>query len=300
MVPTVSETVLKFREPLCIRPPGDKSLTHRALLLSALATGKSVISDPLVANDTRSTAAVLRTLGVRMSTFGLGTRLEVDGAGLDGLTEPMVPLDCGNSGTAARLLMGILSGSSITGEITGDDSLRTRPMRRVTEPLRKMGAHIEELSGATLPVVVRGRGLRSLDYTLPVASAQVKSALLFAGLLGRTTVTVREAMPTRDHTERMLTALGVTIHVADGVVRLQPIDSLPPFAARIPADPSSAAFLIAAALLSTGGSMTVVGVSLNPTRTAFLGVLQRMGAIIHSNQTCVELGEPVGDIVVRR
>jgi len=281
-----------------IRPPGDKSLTHRALLLGALASGSSRIKSPLVAGDTRSLAAVLRKLGVSISALDHEARVEVRGVGLDGLRTPSAVLDCGNSGTAARLLIGVIAGSQVTAELTGDDSLRARPMRRVLEPLRQMGADFVEKNGDGLPLVVRGRRLSPYEHRLTVASAQVKSALLLAGLVSHVKVSVAEVTRTRDHTERMLAALGAPLQTLDDRVSLDVIDELSSFTFTVPGDPSSAAFLIAAAILTPGRAVMVERVGINPTRTAFIDVLRRMGAQIDVRQVDEALGEPVGDILV--
>ncbi len=269
-----------------VRVPGDKSLTQRALIFSALAEGESRLSGLLFGGDADSTAGALRALGVRIPPLPAGgEELRVRGVGLRGLTAPSAPLDLGNSGTGARLLMGVLAGSRITAEMTGDDSLRGRPMARVSEPLTAMGARFRWLErDARLPVEVEGaRPLRPLDWTSPVASAQVKSAILLAGVVGHAFALVTEPRRSRDHTERLLAQVGCPLveHAAGGGWRVElrdPPERLAPLDFRVPGDVSSAAFLLAlGALGGVPGGIEIEGVGLNPTRTAFLDVLARMG-----------------------
>jgi 3-phosphoshikimate 1-carboxyvinyltransferase len=284
-------------ERTVIELPGDKSLTHRALLLAALACGESTIEHPLTSLDVRSMAAALRRLGVAVSP--LRGRLRVRGGGLAGLTKPEGGLHCGNSGTAARFLLGVLAACPFTARVTGDRSLRGRPMRRVTHPLQQMGATFVELGGDGLPLEVRGGALRSIDYATETASAQVKSAILFAGLVAGVAVSVTEPFLSRDHTERMLRALGASVIVDDTTVRFKPVDEIPSFDATIPGDPSSAAFLVAAALLAGTGEVTLRNMLVNPTRLGFVQVLRRMGADIEIREFSECLGEPVGEVLVR-
>ena len=286
-----------------IRVPGDKSLTHRSLLLAALADGTSVIRGALDGGDTRSTADVLRVLGCSIPP--LTGDVVVHGTGLRGFTPPAIQLDCGNSGTTARLLMGVLAAQAFDAVLTGDASLRSRPMRRVTVPLAAMGARFDELGAPDrLPIRVRGGALDAIDYVSPHASAQVKSAVLLAGLCAGVGVSVTEPRPSRDHTERMLTHLGVPLRqtaTAAGVVTtLDPVARLDPFTFDVPGDFSSAAFLIAFALLSDGPPLRIEGVGINPTRTGFLEVIRRMGADVSVEGERESCGEPVGDIVARR
>ncbi|HEX6134856.1 MAG TPA: 3-phosphoshikimate 1-carboxyvinyltransferase [Longimicrobiales bacterium] len=287
-----------------VHVPGDKSITHRALILAALATGRSRVRRPLVGADTRSTAGVLRALGAGVGELGEETVIE--GAGLHGLRAADGVLDCGNSGTTARLLMGVLAGFPFADTLTGDASLRSRPMRRVTEPLSRMGATFEELGEPDrLPIRMRGGALRPLSHVSPQASAQVKSALLLAGLTGGVEVTVREPLPSRDHTERMLSRLGVALrreqHADGGAsVTLSPSPQLPAFDIEVPGDASSAAFLIAHALLAAPGPVRVRGVGLNPTRAGFLDVVRRMGGRIALENVRESCGEPIGDIIAER
>jgi 3-phosphoshikimate 1-carboxyvinyltransferase len=279
-----------------VRPPGDKSISHRVLMLAALARGKSEINGILTGDDVKSTARVLRQLGAGIS------RIQESGVRVSGsrLLAPDSRLNCVNSGTTARLMLGILSGQKFAATLTGDASLRRRPMRRVTEPLKTMGADIKE-RGEGLPLTVRGGRLRGLTYTSPVASAQVKSAILFAALTGNVPVTIREPYRSRDHTERLLAHLGLGIHVRDGGIVFEPSShsNIPTFQLSVPGDPSSAAFMIAAAVLAEGGELTIENVGVNPTRTGFLVVLERMGAHVERVNLRDEGGEPVADLVVR-
>jgi 3-phosphoshikimate 1-carboxyvinyltransferase len=286
--------------------PGDKSITHRALMLAAAAEGESRLSGLLPGEDCRSTAAVLRALGcdVPVPPDG-GSEIVVRGRGLDGWRAPAAPLDCGNSGTTVRLMMGLLASRPFAAALTGDASLRSRPMRRVTEPLARMGAAFRELGDADrLPIEVVGGRLTPLDHISPKSSAQVKSAVLLAAMAAGVPSSVTEPVLSRDHTERMLWSLGVPVRQekVDGGVRAS-VDAregpLPPLDLRVPGDPSSAAFLIALALLADAGELRVRGVCVNPARTGFQGIVQRMGAIVELSNERVEGGEPVADLVVR-
>ncbi|HEX7051996.1 MAG TPA: 3-phosphoshikimate 1-carboxyvinyltransferase [Longimicrobiales bacterium] len=287
-----------------IRVPGDKSITHRALLLSAIADGTSMLRGLLPAADTQATARALRAMGLHVPVLPAdGAPIAVTGRGLHGLTPPAAPVDCGNSGTAARLLLGLLAGQSITAVLTGDDSLRSRPMRRVTDPLSAMGARFEEMGEPDrLPIRVIGGKLHPIDYKSPKASAQVKSALLLAGLAGGVRVRVEEPAISRDHTERMIRAMGAALvleHEHDGppAVTLEPPSFLEPLQLRVPGDFSSAAFFIALALLASGGGVRIRQVGVNPTRTGLLGVLRRMGVEVAAEGPCDICGEPVADLV---
>jgi 3-phosphoshikimate 1-carboxyvinyltransferase len=287
-----------------IRVPGDKSLTHRALMLAALCDGTSRIEAPLAGADTRSTASALRALGCEVPDID-APDIAVKGVGLHGLTAPHDVIDCGNSGTTTRLLMGILAGYDFDATLTGDASLQSRPMRRVTEPLARMGARFTELGAADrLPITVHGGSLQPLDYDSPHASAQVKSALMLAALTAGVRVSVREPIMSRDHTERMLLRLGVPLRQTatenSYEVVLTPVDHLPAFEFEVPGDFSSAAFVAALAAMSARDTVRIANVGLNPTRTGFLSVLQRMGVDItieNARETC---GEPIGDLVVSR
>lgn len=281
-----------------VRPPGDKSISHRVLMLAALGRGTSELTGLLTGDDVKSTARLLRQLGAKVSTVRADAAVKVQGRPL---SRPSSRLNCGNSGTTARLMLGILAGQKFPAILTGDASLRRRPMRRVTEPLKTMGAKIVE-HGDGLPVTIRGGKLRGLNYTSPVASAQVKSALLFAGLTGSVPVTIREPYRSRDHTERLFAHLGLSIHERDGAIVFEPPvrpSALPPVSVSVPGDPSSAAFLVAAAILAESGELTIENVGVNPTRTGFLVVLERMGAHVERVNLRDAGGEPVADLVGR-
>src|SRR5690348_15267299 len=244
-----------------VTPPGDKTISHRALMFAALAKGKSEVSGILAGEDVKSTARVLRQLGVEITPVSDGKVVTVQGRRL---TAPVSRLNCGNSGTTTRLLLGILAGRGIRATLTGDASLRRRPMRRVTDPLRAMGARITEAEGGTLPASVRGGRLRAIEHVSAVASAQVKSALLLAGLTAGVAVTVREPVASRDHTERMLRWLGEDIRrqASDisrpSAVSYQPsANTMRGFSLAVPGDPSSAAFLVALAVLAEGGELRI-------------------------------------------
>lgn len=276
-------------------PPGDKSISHRALLVAALARGTSEITNVLASHDVRSTARILRQLGVAVSPIRAGRVTRVRGRGAR-LRRPRQTLHCGNSGTTARLTLGLVAAQPFTARLTGDASLRARPMRRVTEPLARMGARF--LEGADrLPLVVRGGPLVPIDWRSPVASGQVKSAVLLAGLAGAVPVRLTEPYRSRDHTERLLSGLGLEVACDDGAVVLVP-NAVPPFRLTVPGDASSAAYLVAAALLGTGTRLTLEGVGVNPTRAGFLAVLRRMGAHVMVERRRSVCGEPVADLVV--
>jgi 3-phosphoshikimate 1-carboxyvinyltransferase len=283
-----------------VRPPGDKSITHRALIVAALVPGASIVRRALASADARSTAACLRALGVRVGSLRPDAAVTVRGGTWH---RPPRTLQCGNSGTTARLLMGTLAARPFEARLTGDASLRRRPMRRVTVPLRQMGAEIHEERGEGLPLRIRGGRLGPLDWTMPVATAQVKSALLLAGLVGGVAVTVREPVRSRDHTERMLRALGVPLvqRGATAALAAAPgwLADCPPLDWTVAGDVSSAAFLVAAGLLAEAGELRIADVGLNPTRTGFLEVLARMGATLERDAVRDQCGEPVGDVIVR-
>lgn len=282
--------------PVDVRIPGDKSLSHRALMFAALGGGTSRIAGLLDSADVRSTAECLRRLGVSVPPTDAPLRIESRGA-LE-LRDPDQDLDCGNSGTSARLLAGIVAGSGRVARFTGDASLSRRPMRRVAEPLEQMGASITFEGGDGLPMIVRGGPLRPVDWTSRSASAQVKSAILLAAVSGRVAATVHEPARSRDHTERMLGALGVSVHVDGTSVHVDAADgSLPPLDFDVPGDPSSAAFFAAWALL-TGRSVRTSVISTNPTRTGFLDALVRVGAVVEVDDAGLRCGEPVGLVQV--
>ena len=288
-------------DPIEVSVPGDKSISHRALILSALAEGESRVTGLLGSADIRSTAMALEALGVGIRTDGAST--VVTGGGLRGLRSPDAALDCGNSGTTARLLLGALAGSDAEAVLTGDASLRGRPMRRVTEPLAASGARFEELGEPDrLPIRVRGtRALEPIGMVNARSSAQVKTAMLLAGLTAGVEVRVVESGRPRDHTERMLSAMGADVRTTPGAehdtVRLDPPARLDPLELAVPGDVSSAAFFLALGALRA--PVRVRGVGVNPTRTGALYVMERMGARIAVHRTADRAGEPVGDVVAR-
>ncbi|HXW56527.1 MAG TPA: 3-phosphoshikimate 1-carboxyvinyltransferase [Candidatus Cybelea sp.] len=303
--------------------PGDKSISHRYAILAALAEGTSEISNYASAADCQSTLACLRRLGVRIEPGK--DRLRIAGVGLEGLKPPGRALDAENSGSTMRLLAGVLAGQPFPSTLTGDRSLRKRPMARIADPLRKMGATIETAAGERAPLAIRGGGLHGIDYTLPVPSAQVKSAVLLAGLYADRVTTVRESVRTRDHTELALREFGATVDLgrsgdreeaprpealAPGEARTGPacaggfagIHPRPKLHARqltVPGDLSAAVFLLAAALILPDSELMVHDVGLNPTRTRVLDFLIGMGATINVASLAVRDGELAGDIAVR-
>ena len=276
--------------------PGDKSISHRALLIGAIAEGETRVTHWGRTGDTESTLAAVRALGVEVDDEDIDT-LVVHGAGLHGLRPPGSPIDCGNAGTLARLLMGILAFQDGRFDLAGDESLSRRPMRRVVEPLTRMGAAIVSPGGG-LPLAVVGSPLAGIEYTLPVASAQVKSAILLAGLGARGRTTVHEPVPTRDHTELMLAAAGARLTRRAGSVTLEPGPPLRLPEVLVPGDISSAAPFLTAAALLPGSTLTVHDVGLNPLRTGFLDVLERMGARVGFLNRRTIAGEQIGDVEV--
>ena len=280
-----------------IAVPGDKSISHRAVLLGAIADGETVIEGFGRSADTESTVTAVRALGVEGGEGGDVVR--VSGVGLRGLREPEGPVDCGNAGTLVRLVAGILAGQGGKRfELTGDESLSKRPMGRIADPLTLMGA-MAETTGGGLPLRIEGRALAPLRYELPVASAQVKSCVLLAGLFaegGPTTVV--EPGPTRDHTERMLRAAGASVRASAGQVEVRPAERLDPLRLTIPGDFSSTAPFLVAATLLPGSRLRITGVGVNPTRTGLMNVLERMGARISLYNRTSSGGEPVADIEV--
>lgn len=279
--------------------PGDKSVSHRAVMLAALADGISTIDGFLEGEDTRATAAIFSQLGVRIEIPSPSRRV-VHGVGVDGLRAPAAPLDCGNAGTGMRLLSGLLAAQAFDSTLTGDESLSRRPMRRVIDPLSRMGARIEAEAGGLPPLRIRGgQAIRGMDYTLEVASAQVKSAVLLAGLYAEGETVVREPHPTRDYTERMLSAFGVDIEFSPGHARLRGGQRLRATEIAVPADFSSAAFFIVAASIVPGSELRLRAVGLNPRRTGLLVALRSMGADIAEEHRSEHGGEPVADLIVR-
>jgi 3-phosphoshikimate 1-carboxyvinyltransferase len=278
--------------------PGDKSISHRAVILGSLAEGKSRVTNFCPGEDTQRTISAFRALGIEIE--GTETSFTVCGKGLDGLSESLNVVDAGNSGTTMRLLAGLLSGQGFFSVLTGDDSLRTRPMKRVTEPLRAMGAVIDGRNhGDYAPLAIRGGELTPLTYQSPVASAQIKSALLLAGLYVDGETQVTEPSSSRDHTERMLRAMGAKIETTGTTVRLKGRPELTPFSLFVPGDISSAAFFVVAAALLPGSEIVIRKVGVNPLRTGILDVLQQMGADISLANVQDSGGEPIADIVVK-
>jgi 3-phosphoshikimate 1-carboxyvinyltransferase len=282
-----------------LRVPGDKSVSHRAIIFAALAEGVSTIDGFLEGADTLATQAIFRELGVRIDAPGTSQRI-VHGVGLHGLQPPTRPLDCGNAGTAMRLLAGLLSAQHFDSVLVGDASLSARPMRRVMEPLRRMGARIDSEDGQTPPLRIRGNErLRAIEFEPEVASAQLKSAVLLAGLYAQGDTVVREPHPTRDYTERMLSAFGWGVHVAPGEIRITGGQSLRARDVVVPGDFSSAAFFIVAATLLPGSDLQLESVGVSPRRTGLLNALRAMGADIVVENQRIRGGEPIADVRVR-
>jgi len=284
-----------------VRVPGDKSISHRALILGALATGRTRITGLLDAEDVTATAKAVAALGAEVRRCD--GMVEVAGQGVGGLIAPGAPLDFGNSGTGSRLMLGAVAGNPIVVEFTGDESLCRRPMGRVLKPLNLMGLEVDD-GRATLPLTIRGTDdLIPIDYTLPVPSAQVKSAILLAGLHAPGKTTVIEALPTRDHTERMLGYFGAELLAEEReggrAITICGDAELHGAAIAVPGDPSSAAFLVAAALIAEHSDVTIEGVLMNPTRSGFVETLREMGGSIELLDLRHEGGEPVADLRVR-
>ncbi|TYC92783.1 3-phosphoshikimate 1-carboxyvinyltransferase [Novosphingobium sp. BW1] len=287
-----------------IRVPGDKSISHRSIMLGALAVGETKVTGLLEGEDVLATAAAMRAMGAHVERTGEGA-WTVNGVGVGALLQPQGPLDMGNSGTSTRLLMGLVASHPINVSFTGDDSLSKRPMNRVITPLSQMGASFEASEGGRLPLIVRGASPAvPITYTLPVASAQVKSAILLAGLNTPGTTTVVEPVPTRDHSERMLKGFGAELHVetqTDGtrIITLTGEAELKPQTIEVPGDPSSAAFFLVAALITPGSDVVIENVGLNPTRAGLVDVLIAMGGQIEKLDERDVGGEPVADLHVR-
>lgn len=278
--------------------PGDKSVSHRALMLGSIADGRTDISGFLPGEDCLQTLAAMRALGVSIEQPG-PTDISIDGVGLRGLRKSARALDLGNSGTAMRLMAGLLSGQNFDSVLTGDASLTSRPMDRIITPLSQMGADIASAGGKP-PLRIRGRSeLRAIDYELPIASAQVKSAILLAGLYANGTTRVVEPAVTRDHTERMFGAMGVHVTTRGHQISLEGGQALEGCRVQVPADLSSAAFVILAALLAENADIVIVNVGVNPTRTGVIDILQSMGADIRLEASRKLGQEPVADIRVR-
>ncbi|MGI8479238.1 MAG: 3-phosphoshikimate 1-carboxyvinyltransferase [Gaiellaceae bacterium] len=277
--------------------PGDKSISHRAVLVGSICEGETRIEGFGRSRDTEATVTAVRGLGVRVDEHDVDT-LTVHGVGLRGLVEPREALDCGNAGTLMRLLAGLVAGQDGRFELVGDESLSSRPMERVAEPLRRMGARVETVDGHA-PLVVRGGPLQAISYELPVPSAQVKSAVLLAGLFAEGETTVVEPLPTRDHTERLLERAGAPVRRRPQSVTVQGADKLSLESLEIPGDFSSAAALLVAAVTVPGSDVTVHGVGLNPRRIGLLDILERMGARVAIYNRRPIGGEPAGDVQVR-
>jgi len=306
----MTSLVVRSGAPLrgAVPVPGDKSISHRALLLGAVASGESRVRNFLPAADCTATLWAIRALGIQVEEQD-ATTLIVHGRGLHGLQAPTAPLDCARSGTTMRLLAGLLAGQPFASVLTGSDQLRRRPMNRIAEPLRLMGADVQTTGGCA-PLTIHPphplhplnpltHPLHPLTYSLPVASAQVKSALLLAGLYAGGPTTLHEPGPARDHTERMLRAMGCELDIAGATLRLTPGQALNPLDVTVPGDFSSAAFLIVAATLVPGSEISVEGAGINPTRTGLLDALRAMGADVTIQNRRTHGGEPVADLVVR-
>ena len=287
-----------------IRVPGDKSISHRSIMLGALAVGETRVSGLLEGEDVLATAAAMRAMGASVERVGEG-QWSVHGVGVGALLQPQAPLDMGNSGTSTRLLMGLVASHAIETRFFGDASLSGRPMGRVIDPLSQMGAAFEASEGGRLPLTVRGANPAvPIEYRLPVASAQVKSAILLAGLNTPGITTVIEPVPTRDHSERMLRGFGadLTVEVDSSgtrTIRIRGEAELTPQVIEVPGDPSSAAFFIVAALIVPGSELTIENVGLNPTRAGLIEVLRQMGGSIEEMNRREVGGEPVADLLVK-
>ncbi|MFM5930808.1 MAG: 3-phosphoshikimate 1-carboxyvinyltransferase [Novosphingobium sp.] len=287
-----------------LRVPGDKSISHRAIMLGALAVGETHVTGLLEGEDVLSTAAAMRAMGATVERVDIG-EWRIHGVGVGGLLQPAAPLDMGNSGTSTRLLMGLVASHAITATFTGDASLSKRPMGRVIDPLSLMGAAFESQDGGRLPLTVRGASPAvPIEYRLPVASAQVKSAILLAALNTPGVTTVIEPVPTRDHSERMLKGFGAELDVAvaaDGTrtITIRGEAELKPQTIDVPGDPSSAAFFMVAGLIVPGSDVLIENVGLNPTRTGLITALRQMGGQIEEVNPREVGGEPVADLRVR-
>ena len=294
----VEMKTVKFDRPIVkgsLKVPGDKSISHRAIMLGSIAEGRTMIKGFLDGEDCLRTIEIFKRLGVSIERNG--TDVVIDSPGIEGWISPSEELYAGNSGTTARLMLGILSGSGITSTLTGDDSLSMRPMKRVTNPLQKMGATIS--GDDYLPLTIKGSRLKGIDYQMPVASAQVKSAILFAGLRAEGDTVVRETAVSRDHTERMFTQFGARLERDGNNVRMQGGQALSGSDVTVPGDISSAAFFMAAAAMIEGSEVDFVDVGLNPTRTGIIEVLRQMGAEVEILEQTGEIGEPYGVVRVK-
>lgn len=282
-----------------ISVPGDKSVSHRSVMLGSLALGTTCVSNFLEGEDTRATAAAFRAMGVKIEADGSGG-LQILGRGLHGLEAPNAPLDLGNSGTAMRLMAGVLCGQRFDSELTGDESLNSRPMGRIVDPLRQMGADIRAQADGTAPLIIRGnQNLAGIRYDMPVASAQVKSALLFAGLYATGATSVTSPGVCRDHTERMLQGFGYPVRSDGAEITLEGGHDLAARDVQVPSDVSSAAFFLVGASIAADSDLTLTGVGMNPTRAGVVNILQMMGAHIEVLNERDASGEPVADLRVR-
>lgn len=281
-----------------VHVPGDKSITHRALILSALAEGDSTIRGYCRGEDCLNTLYALQKLGIPIEVES--DQVHVSGKGLWGLTEPVEPLDCGNSGTGLRLLTGMLAGQEFFSVLTGDASLRSRPMGRIVKPLQLMGAHIQGRKGGALaPLAVTGSRLKGTEYVSPVSSAQIKSAVLLAGLFAEGETRFSEPLQSRDHTERMFRFLGIPFKIEGNSIRLTGGKSFQAKDLFVPGDLSAAAFFLVGASIVPDSEVRIPNIGLNPARTGILDILLEMGANIQIDNKRDEAGEPVGDLIVR-
>lgn len=278
--------------------PGDKSISHRSVMFGAIATGKTTVSGFLLGEDCLSTIDCFRKLGVQIDVDG--TSVTIESAGMDAWQEPTEVLYTGNSGTTTRLMLGILAGTKLHTVMTGDASIGKRPMRRVIDPLREMGAQISgRANGQYTPLAIQGTSLRAIDYTMPVASAQVKSAVLLAGLRAEGTTIVREKEVSRDHTERMLRQFGAEVDVDGGVVSFKGGQQLKGTHVNVPGDISSAAFFLVAGSIAPNSEIVLENVGVNPTRDGIIEVLEQMGADMTIEPTALEQAEPTATITIR-
>lgn len=295
-----------------IVPPPDKSISHRAVMFASIADGQSIIRNFLMAEDPISTINAFRSMGVKIKEVisenlkpkTQSAELIINGKGLYGLKEPFDIINCGNSGTTVRLISGVLSGNPFFSVLTGDDSLKQRPMARVINPLKEMGAEIlSRDNNKYLPMAIKGKKLKAIDYTMPIASAQVKSCLILAALYAEGTTIIREPQKSRDHTERMLKSMGAEINIEGNIIKVKGlglgVTPLKPIDIIVPSDFSSAAFFIAAAIIVPDSELLIKDVCINPTRTGFLNVINDMGADIEIQNMREISGEPVADIYCR-
>ena len=292
--------VVRPRGPLVgtLQMPGDKSISHRAVILGSLATGRTTLRGLLEANDVLSTISAFQAMGVSIH-WSPGKNCQIVGVGLRGLQAPQSDLDLGNSGTSMRLLCGVLAGQTFCSTLTGDQSLLARPMERVTSPLESMGASIRVSTGGVAPLYIEPVSrLNGIDYRMPIASAQVKSAILLAGMYARSRTIIKEEALTRDHTERMLEGFGYPVNRHADHTVLQPGGALRAADLTIPGDFSSAAFFLVAATVVPGSRIELHGVGMNPTRTGLLEILKSMGAKIEINNSRTTAGEPIADLIV--